>query len=228
MVPEHGQVERYVRLAMANRPELQVSEADIANRSIDVWTAADAVRPQLDVVGRLGTTGLTGGFGSSFEEMVTGQALSAALGLQFSMFIGQRAARANLRLAEWARRQAVIEQKELANQIVVQVRAGIRDVLTATARLEAAREEEKAAAADVRGEQQLLANGKSTPFNVLLKEDTLTGARTRISRSEADRRIALASFWRAMGFLAQNLGVEGMAPRCGREGASSPPLSRPR
>lgn len=208
-VPTADSLQRYVEMALANRPEIRAVEAGLSNRDIEVYTAANAVKPQVDLVGRVGTMGLDGGWGDSVGEMATGQALSGAIGVRFSMFIGQRAARASLRLAEWARRQTMLGKREVENRVVAEVRAGVRDVLTAQAVEQAGAEEVRAATENLRGEQRRLENGKSTPFRVLQKEDDLADARTRYLRSSATRRIAEAAFWRSVGFLAQTLGVGG-------------------
>ena len=173
------------------------------------------MKPQVDLVGRVGATGLDDGVGSAFGEMATGQALAGAIGVRFSMFIGQKAARANLRLAEWARRQTMLNKREVQNQVVAEVRAGVRDVLTAQAVEQAGAEEVRAATENLRGEERRLDNGKSTPFRVLQKEDDLADARTRYLRASAERRSAEAAFWRSVGFLAQTLGVGG-SPAQGR------------
>jgi outer membrane protein TolC len=209
MAPDPNQLDHYVQLALANRPSLRATQWGIQNRSLDVYQAANAVKPQLDFVGRVGTAGLAEPFGQSLEEMVTGQALQATAGVQFSIFVGRRAARANLRLAEWARRQSVVDLKEQENLVILEVRTAVRDVVAAKAREDAARAEVVSAQANLRGERALLDNGKSTPFNVLLKEDELTNARMRVFRTQAERRAAEARFWRSLGMLADTLGVAG-------------------
>ena len=123
------------------------------------------------------------------------------------MFIGQRAARSRLRLTQWARRQAVILYKELEGQIVREVREGIRIVITAQAVLETAKAQVVAAEANLRGERQKLLQGKSTPFQVLLKEEVLTDARLRLATAATEVRKAEAIFWRAIGMLGETLGV---------------------
>lgn len=212
-VPTADSLQRYTDMALANRPEIRAAEAALSNRDIEIYAASNAVKPQVDLVGRLGTAGLEDGFDTAFGKMAGGQALSGAIGVRFSMFIGQRAARANLRLAEWARRQTMLNRREIENLVVAEVRAGVRNVLTAQAVEQAGAEEVRAATENLRGEQRRLDNGKSTPFRVLQKEDDLADARTRYLRSSADRRIAEAAFWRSVGFLAQTLGVGGMPAR---------------
>lgn len=201
------ELDRYVKVALATRPEVKASKAQLANRNIDVTVAANSVLPELDVVGSVGPTGLKGGWGDSFSQMWRGQGVSGAVGLRFSMFVGQRAARSRLRLSQWARRQAVIQYKDLENAVIQQVRDGLRLVVTARAVLETAEAQVLAAEEDLRGERQKLLQGKSTPFQVLLKEDALTAARLRLATAGTEVRKAEAGFWRAVGMLGEVAGV---------------------
>ncbi len=205
--PDHEQLERYAQIAIQTRPELRAAQAGLASRSIDVTAAANAVLPQVDLVGTVGTGGLDSAFPGSFESLATGQALSAGIGVRFSMFIGQRAARSNLRLTQWARRQAAIRYKDLENSVVLEVREGVRGVVTAQAVLETAQAQVTAAEENLRGEQALLDQGKSTPFQVLLREETLTDARLTLAIAAVAVRKSAASFWRSVGMLGDRMGV---------------------
>jgi outer membrane protein TolC len=212
--PEEGQEERYVRLALDTRPEIRASRAELGNRGIDVSLAEDATKPQLDLLARLSTDGLDGDFGGALDDVITAKAASASIGLQFSMFLGRRAARANLRLAQWACRQAVLRHKELENRTVLEVRSALRDVSGARALLAAATAETQAADEDLVGEREKLQQGKSTPFLLLQKEETVTDARTRMNRAVTLLRVAEARLWRSVGMLARTLGVQ--LPSAGR------------
>ncbi len=202
-----AQIQSYVDLALSRRPEIHATKAQLANRDIDVTVAANAILPQLDVVGSIGTTGLEGSLGGAFTNMTQAQGVNGAVGLKFSMFIGQRAARSRFRLSQWARRQIVIRYKQLENGIVQQVRDGVRVTATARAVLETAKAQVTAAEEDLRGEGQKLLQGKSTPFDVLLKEDSLTAARLRLATAGTELRKAEAGLWRAVGMLGETLGV---------------------
>ncbi len=200
--------DRFVHMALRGRPELQGRRADITTRGLDMVEAHDAIKPQLNAVGRLASDGLDGDFGASMEDVLTGRAFSASIGVQFSVYLGQRAARANWRAAGWARRQALLRYRETENEIIVEVRSALRDLDTAGAQLTAGRAEVAAAQEAVEGEQDKKDGGQSTPFRVLQKEDDLTSARTRLGRAAADLRIAESRLWKAAGALAQNLGVK--------------------
>jgi outer membrane protein TolC len=218
-LPTRRDEQRYVDLAMQGRPELLGSRAEIANAGIDVLVARDAIRPQLDVVGRLGEAGLDSGLAESLKDIATGRAITGSIGLEFSLYIGQRAARADWLAAAWRRRQALVRRRELQNQIVVEVRGALRDLDTARAQLGAASAEVAAGEEALRGERLKLAQGKSTPFQVLQKESDLTDARTRRGRAAADLSIAEARLHHAVGGLAAAYGIQtrrwpACAPAC--------------
>lgn len=204
--PSRSELERYVAMAMTTRPVLRSLDARLASRNIDVTAAANGVLPQVDLVASVGSRGLDGAWGDSFKETITGQAVSAAVGMRFSMFIGQRAARSRLRLTQWARRQAVLRYKQQQNQVVAEVRNGARTVITAQAVLGTARAQVASAEENLRGEEQLLKQGKSTPFKVLQKEEELTDARLTLATAATEVRKAEAGFWWSIGLLGEKLG----------------------
>ena len=207
-LPTRGDEQRYVDLAIQGRPEMLQRKAEIATAGIDVKVAQDAIRPQLDVIGRVATDGLDNVFGNSVSRMFEGQAVSGSIGLQFSIFIGQRAARAQWLAAAWRRRQAVLRERDLENTIVVEVRKALRDLDTARGQMAAGQAEVKAAEEQLRGERLKLDNGKSTPFRVLQREEDRTNARRRLARAEADLSIAEAQLHRATGTLAEHFAID--------------------
>lgn len=206
-LPTRADEKRYVGVALQGRPELLASRAEIASAGIDVVVAKDAIRPQLDVIGRVASDGLNSALDDSIGDVLGGEATSATIGLEFSLYIGQRAARANWLSAAWRRRQALLRRKELENQIVVEVRKALRDLETARGQLDAGRAEVASADEGLEGERLKLEQGKSTPFRVLQKEDDRTAARTREARAAADLRIAEARLQRSVGSLAASRGV---------------------
>ncbi|HVG95175.1 MAG TPA: TolC family protein [Planctomycetota bacterium] len=205
--PDAGQEERYVSQAVRARPELLAAHADLENRDIDIETARDELKPQLDLVGRLSTSGLEGAGWNAFEDTLTGEATGAAVGIAFSVYLGRRTAWANVRSADWSRRQTALRLRELENRVVQEVRFALRELSTARSRGVAAAEELSAAREALDGEQLKERNGESTPFRVLEKEDLVTQAAVREDRSAADVRIATARLWRAIGLLADARGL---------------------
>ena len=188
-------------------PDLLAIDAELENRGIDVRVAENDLLPQVDLFARLGADGLDRGVGTALGEMVTGQAVTAEVGLTFSTTFGRRTARARLRIAEWTCRQAGVRRREAVNRIVEEVRAAVRDAATARARLASATVEIASASESLEGERTKQRNGESTPFLVLQREEERTQAVTREGRAAADARIAEARLWKAIGMLAEMRGA---------------------
>ena len=169
---------RYVAQAVRVRPELLAAQAALDDRAIDVEVARSELRPQLDLVARVGSDGLDGPFGNSWSEVVSGQAPTGTLGLNLSVFLGRRTAHANLRIAQWSQSRAAISLRERENRVVQEVRFALRELTTARARGAAAAEEIRSAREALEGEQARERSGESTPFDVLQKEEVVTQAVT--------------------------------------------------
>ena len=194
--------ERWVAQALRGRPDLLAKRAEFENLDIDVAVARNELLPQLDLFGRLSTDGLASALSGSWGDTLDGEAQSATLGLRFSVYLGRRTARANLRAAEHARRRDALTIRELENRVVQDVRAALRDEATARARWAAASEEIRSGTETLEGEREREKRGESTPFRVLEKEELRTQAVTREGRSAADARLARARLWKAVGMLA--------------------------
>ncbi len=206
-LPASTSADRLVRLAFSARPELREQRAALANTGLDIQRARDAMRPSLNVVGRVGTQGLDTTVGPSLSDAARGKALSASIGVEYSMYVGNRAARANWHISTWRRRQVELGIDELRNQVVVEVRGALRELATARAQRNAAQAEVTAAKEGLTGERARLREGRSTPFRVLQKEDQLTAARTRLARAATTALTAEARVWKATGSLAQSLRI---------------------
>jgi outer membrane protein TolC len=203
-LPGLGEEERHVATALRRRPDLLRAFAELERNDVDVAVARDELQPQLDLVGRLSSDGLDGSFGGSAEDVATGEATTATLGVTFSVYLGRRSAKARVRIAEYARRQAGLRVRELENRVVLEVREALRGVATARERANAAVQETRAAQETLEGERTKVGAGASTPFDVLQREERVTQAVTREGRAAADLRIALARLWRATGLLAES------------------------
>jgi outer membrane protein TolC len=198
---------RWVAMALRRRPDLLSSQAALEVLGIDVRSASDELKPQLDLVARLSTDGLDGNFGGALEETLSGEGVSATLGVNFSVYVGRRSAQARLRIAQWTERQAAVRQRDLENRIVADVRQALREYVNAKARQTVAAAEVTAATDSLEGERAKEKSGESTPFRVLEREEVRTRAVTREGRAAADARIAIARLWRAVGVLSEMRGV---------------------
>ena len=212
-VPTADSLQRYIDMALANRPEIRAVEASLGNRDIEIFAAANAVKPQVDLVGRIGTTASTTASTRRSARWPPGRRCPArsACASRCSSDRRPHAPTCASRSGHGARPCSTSARSRTRSS--PRCAPGVRDVLTAQAVEAAGAEEVRAATENLRGEERRLDNGKSTPFRVLQKEDDLSDARTRHLRSSTERRIAEAAFWRSVGFLAQTLGVGGSPAR---------------
>ena len=206
--PDGRGVERWIQLAIQGRPGLRAQRIDLADRGIDLYEARDGMLPSVDLTARVGSVGYRRGFDASLRRMLSGDTLTTTVGIEFSMYLGRRAARAKWRAATWAQHQATLRLRETENQIVRDVRQAHRAFSFASRIRDEARIEVDSAQRALEGERLRLREGASTPFRVLQKEQDVTLARTRHDRAEVDMRIAQARLWFAAGMLASQLRAE--------------------
>jgi outer membrane protein TolC len=185
--PEEDLIQR----ALQNNPEVRAREHDVAAARARHQGARWNAYPSLDVFGTLGGLGLAGtdsaGVGGDMGEAVSqathrefatwsaGAAVSIPIGLREG-----RGERDRLQAeAERAQAQLVAGQRTLADE----VRSGHRELLNATARLDAARRGVDAGIEQVRIGVLEYNNGRSTAFEVTRLAGDLAEASRRYSQA---------------------------------------------
>jgi outer membrane protein TolC len=141
---------------------------------------------------------LTGGYGQSISALGSGQFTTAVVGVNISIPVRNRTARANeaVSIAEGRRLSAQKQQLELA--IEQDVRNALQTMSSATARLDAAVTARRYAEDQYSSEQRQFQAGTSTVFLVLQRQTDLIAARTREVRAESDKGEAKANLDRAL------------------------------
>lgn len=102
-----------IQTAADNRPELMRQRLGIRIGEMNLIVAENGFKPQLDLQGLYRTTGLSDNVGDSLEMMMQNKYTDWTAGASFSIPIGRRAARANLRAAELelSRERILLRQK---------------------------------------------------------------------------------------------------------------------
>ncbi len=238
-------VQAALRDAEANRPELADVKVRLAIQDVEIDAARDRLKPQLDIVGSYTTRGLagdlnpdaqpfgginlvvppelSGGIGQSIESVFRHRFPDASIGLQLTVPVGQRAARADVATAESVKRQAALLQEREAQRIAVEVRNGATALTTAAQRLEAARAGLDAAQVQLQAEQDRFAAGLTTTFFVLTRQNDLAAAELAETAALTSYRRALAEFLRAKGTLLRDRQIVLDAPPASPSSASARP-----
>jgi outer membrane protein TolC len=215
--------------AEANRPELEDVGARVKLQDLEIEAAKDRVKPQVDLVAAYTTRGLAGqlsedarpfagiqlllpddlrgGLGGSIDSLARQRFPDASFGVQVTVPIGNRAAHAEVAIAESTRRQTVTLREREAQRIAVEVRNAATTLQTTAQRLDAARAGREAAEVQLQAEQDRFTAGLTTTFFVLTRQNDLAAARVAETSALSAYRRGLAELARARGTLLRDRSI---------------------
>ena len=200
---------------------------EIERRAYDLKLAKNLRLPQLDVEARYGFVGksgrcilrapgtppgppgssancdptLEGGFSHSTEDFFTSRgADNLSVTALFSIPLGNRTASKRVTQRKIELRRATTLERQLEQQIIVDVRRAARTLDAAQRGISASERRKAAAAEQLRAEKIRLEHGESTPFDVLLKERDFV-------ESESQNISALKLYRNAVTFLNRQQGT---------------------
>ncbi len=137
---------------------------------------------------------LVGNYGQSLGNLFKGSFPTTTVGLQISLPLRNRTAKANLETAIAQGRRIENQRQQTEVTIEADVRNSMQAIVSAQARLESARVFRASAEAQYESEQRQFRAGTSTLFLVQQRQTEMVTARSQESRAEADLSIAIASF----------------------------------
>lgn len=217
--PVRFDLEDQISTAMEYRLELGQQQLRVDSASVASDVAKNNLLPQLNVVGSVSVQGLDDSFGNALEDQADFGNVGWAIGLQFEIPIGNRAARATWRRALLQREQAITQYQGLIDQIALDVKLAMRAVETSWDRIIATRQARFAAADALLAVQQREDAGEQlTPTFVQLKLDQqseLADAAIRETAAISDYNFAIARLEQAKGTLLRYNNIlleEGAAP----------------
>ena len=213
-----------VESALTTRPDLHSLAVDLQIAELELVLAEDGKKPQLDVFGTYGLSGLAGrltdptlgrdeGSTSSFfyeslEPIFSSQFERWTMGAEFSYPIGNRGARAGVESARVSKERAWMIWSARRNDVVLETRTALRDVQSARARIVASAEARRLAEEQLRAEEVRFGLGSSTTFEVRESQRDLFEAQDTETRALLDYEIELAGLELVQGNLAERFGVQ--------------------
>ncbi len=228
MLPENEPVvpmQDLVNDAMNHRPELAQARIDLTNREISRKASANALLPQVDLIGWYGASGLAGvqnplnpdlapgsivrtGFSNAFSRLFDHDFPDYAVGFNVSIPIRNRAAQADQIRSELEFRQAQMRLQQLQNQIAIEVRNAQFTVQQGRARVEAARTARNLAQNNLDIEQKRHQLGASTSFQVLQAQRDLAQAESVLVTAMSAYEKARVELDRVVGLTLARNGIE--------------------
>lgn len=216
-----------IQTALDKRPEIAAELASLETLKIDKEYYRAQVRPQLDLVLNYNLAGLAGdtaalvdpetgdtipamdsSLGDAFQQIYDADFDEWRVQLQFSYPLQNRQRREQKIIADLAVEQGLARLEELRTQIITEVRTAARAVETAAKQIESARVSRELEEKNLDAERKRYENGMSSSFRVLQIQEDLTQARSREVSAITTYRTALAGYYRSIGLLLEQKGVE--------------------
>lgn len=216
-----------IATALQNRPELQELALRLDRHDVEIDSAIDRIRPQLDLVasytgrGLAGTRNpdafspfgpividddLRGGLGQSLHTL--DEFPDASLGVSFVLPIGNTAAKQDVAIARAQRRQSAATLDAARQRVALEVRNALAALDSAEQRIDAAQAAVQAAEVQLQGERDRFEAGVSNTFFLLTRQNELTAARVAETVALTDQRKAETELARATGTILEARGIE--------------------
>jgi outer membrane protein TolC len=192
-----------VNIALQYRPDYLAALKQLENTQISLEGSRNAVRPELDIVANASNTGLAGGpnslyataagaappgpgsllgyggnYGTSLGQIFKFNYPTYSIGLNLTLPIRNRQAEADLARDELQLRQTQVRNKQLENQVRVQVEDALIALERTKAAYEAASETRKLQEQSLEIEQERFDVGLSTNFLVIQYQSYVAQARS--------------------------------------------------
>ncbi len=192
-----------VLAAIENRPEIQQAILGIDDASIRQMLADNARLPLLDLGAQLAYFGMDDSVRDAYSNIFSDEFFDYALGLSFESPIGNREAEARFRQARLRRTASVLAYRQAVQQVVLDVKNALRDVIANYELIRASRSFRVAQAENLRAllvEEETIRS--LTPEFLDLKfrrQETLAQARQDEIQALTNFDSSIASLYRAMG-----------------------------
>ena len=148
-----------------------------------------------------------GGYGQSLNSMAGLNYPSATIGIQMSLPIRNRTAKAQAEISAAEGRRLKTQRQQLEMAIQQDVRNAMQIAASAQAALDAAVDARRNAEEQYASEQRMFQAGTSTVFLVLQRQTALIAARTREIRAQSDLQEAKNNVDRATARTIESLGI---------------------
>ena len=185
---------------LAANPQLRALRLGESLSELDIATARSTLRPRLDLSGGVGAIGRTVGLGTSIQHAAGLGDITWSAGLRFELPVQNRSARGRLRAAEEDRDLARLDAQDFALQVRDLVLRAARSIQTAARRVALGGREVEFAGQNLDAERARFQVGRATNNDVLLRQQELKDAETRLLRARVDQaesEAALAEIGRA-------------------------------
>jgi outer membrane protein TolC len=213
---ERAAEEAAMARALERRPEFRQAGRQLDSQEAALAKAGNDLLPRLDLTGRASLLGLDDSFSRAFRQADGLDSHELSVGLVFEYPLERSAARGAVQRAELERRRLRLQQRNLENQVLVEVREAVRAIKTDEKRIEANRRARLLSQEELEGEMTRRDQGLSTTVRVLEVQEALAQARTNELKALIDCSLSFHRLDLATGTLLEKNGIvlkENLLPR---------------
>jgi len=206
-----------LQLALSKRPELDAVRAALANDQTRIRLAHNHLLPELDLQGLYSSNGLGGSQFNTAGQRLSSSSINQLFGFNYPTYEAQlslsfplrnRAAKAEMGTALVSRRNDLYNQRQLQEQVTLDVRNAVHQLEQAKLTIVAGKEALDLANKTMASEQRKYELGSGTIFLVLEAQTEVAAAEQSLLQAEVGYQIALAGVDRATGELLEPYHVQ--------------------
>ena len=201
-------LEKSIETALANRPEIQSAQLQIDNAELDARRTKNDLLPTLDGTYTYGRSARELEASDLPQGIRDKQGRTWTIGVTGSFPIGNRAARGAHTRSKQVQRQQELRLAKTERDIMLDVRTGIRGVVTSEILVESNKQARTLQEANVAAEEKRLKLGVTTSQDVLDRQEDLTLAQTQELQSIVNYEKSLIQLQVAEGTLLENLNID--------------------
>ena len=195
------------------RPDVQKALYQIEDAGVRQRVADNGRLPRLDLSGTVRYNGIANDAADAYDRISDGEFIDYILGIQFAVPIGNRGPEALYRQRRLERQTAVLNYQKAAQDVLLDVKISLRQVMTAYELIGSTRAARRAAAENLRalGKQEEAGNQLTPEFLLDLKlqaQQRVADTATQEVQAVTDYNASVSRFYQAMGTLLERNGIE--------------------
>ncbi len=196
--------------ALTKRPEFDAARAALANDETRIRLAHNHLLPELDLTGAYASNGLGGTQFNGAGQKTTSSSINQLFGFTYPTYYAQlslslplknRTAKAEMGTALVSRRSDLYTQRQIREQVTLDVRNAIHELEQAKLSIAAGKQALDLAKKTMAAEQRKYDLGSETIFFVLEAQTELAAAQLSVLQSEVNYQLAVAAVDHATGEL---------------------------
>lgn len=200
VMPEKFDVQESWRKGLTLRPDYLQAKIAVEKQGITVKQKRNQLLPQLNATGSYSRNGNRDTLGESWDDIKLEKTPGYTYGANITVPLGNRAARANYKSAKAQSEEAELSLRQTEQTILIDIDNAIKQANSDFQSIQATRAAREYSEQALSAEQKKLDVGKSTSFEVLTLQNTLTSARL-------DEINAIASYNKDLSKLSQEEGT---------------------